>query len=83
MVLAVQVLSGRTVFQMLCLPSSATEADVRQGIRLAMRLLHPDLAINIALKGTPECARIEAAFKKVNNLKDTRIESFFAGETPT
>ena len=64
-------------------PRVAGEAEVKHAIRLAMRLLHPDNSINIALKGTIAGGRIEAAFKKVNNLKDDRIESFFHGEEPT
>ena len=49
-------------------------------VRLAMRLLHPDLLINQRLKGTKDYARIEAAFKKANNLQDMRIEKWFHGE---
>ena len=41
-----------------------------------MRLLHPDRSINFALKGAA-FASLEAAFKRVNNLKDIeRIESW-------
>ena len=71
------VLTGTDVRQMLGLPQTANEAQIRQAIRLAMRLLHPDRSLNYALKGTPEQARLEAAFKKVNNMKDVeRIESW-------
>lgn len=42
-----------------------------------MRLLHPDRSINFALKGTAAFASLEAAFKRVNNMKDIdRIESW-------
>ena len=74
------ILSGRTIHAMLRLPASATEHELRQGVRLAMRLLHPDLLINQRLKGTKDYARIEAAFKKANNLQDMRIEKWFHGE---
>ena len=59
------VLGNRAVHAMLGLPASATVGELEQGVRLAMRLLHPDLAINLALKGRAEYLRIEAAFKKV------------------
>jgi hypothetical protein len=74
------MLGGSSAHQMLGLPSSASEPELRQGIRLAMRLLHPDLAMNMTLKGTREYERIVAAFKKANNLKDIRIEAWFSGE---
>ena len=35
-----------------------------------LRLLHPDYAINLPLKGTKQHARIEAAFKKLSALRD-------------
>ena len=73
------VLHGKTVYAMLGLPSNATESELRQGVRMAMRLLHPDLNINMALKGTKQGHEIEAAFKRVNNLKDSRIEQWFHG----
>tara|TARA_B110000046_G_C12675013_1_gene266150 strand:+ start:175 stop:378 length:204 start_codon:yes stop_codon:yes gene_type:complete len=65
---------------MLGLHPTASVGEVKHAVRLAMRLLHPDRSINIGLKGTEEYRRIEAAFKKVNNLKDERIEAFFTGE---
>ena len=74
------VLGGRHVYGMLGMPRTATEAELLRAMRLAMRLLHPDLAINQELRGTPEGQRIEAAFKRVNNLKDMRIEQWFTGE---
>ena len=74
------VLFGRTTHTMLGLHPTAGAAEVRHAVRLAMRLLHPDRSINIALKGMREYDRIEAAFKKVNNLKDDRIEAWFTGE---
>lgn len=70
---------GRTVRQMLGLPSHSNEEQIRHAIRLAMRLLHPDRTINFALKqkSPARFAKLEAAFKIVNNLKDVdRIESW-------
>ena len=59
---------------------TASEAELLRAMRLAMRLLHPDAAINMALQGTPAGERVTSAFKRVNNLKDTRIEQWFTGE---
>ena len=74
------VLGGRHVYAMLGLPSTSSEAELMRAMRLAMRLLHPDAAINMAKKGTAEGKRIEAAFKRVNNLKDQRVEQWFSGD---
>ena len=75
------VLNSRSRHAMLGLDPSADANAVRHAVRLAMRLLHPDRSINICLKGTKEYMRIEAAFKRVNNIKDDdRIESWFHGE---
>ena len=74
------VLAGRTAHAMLGMPRDASEAELMRAMRLAMRLLHPDAAINMALKGTAEGERITSAFKRVNNLKDMRIEQWFTGE---
>ena len=52
------------------LPSRASKEELMQAIRLALRLLHPDRAMNLPLRGTPEGKRLEAAFKRVNNLND-------------
>ena len=48
----------------------AGHADVAARSRKLLRLLHPDFVINLPLKGTPQHARIEAAFKKLNGLRD-------------
>lgn len=74
------ILRGRDVHSMLGLQGRPSEMELRHAVRLAMRLLHPDAAINIVLKGTPAGDRIEAAFKRMNNLKDMRIEQWFTGE---
>ena len=68
---------------MLGLPTGASEAEMMRAMRLAMRLLHPDLGINQALAGSKQGERLEQALKKVNNLKDTRIEQWFTGEAAT
>ena len=64
------VLTSTSVRAMLGLPETANEAQIRQAVRLAMRLLHPDRTMNLSLKGTRQFDRLEAAFKRVNNLKD-------------
>ena len=74
------VLKGRTVYAMLGMPKGSSEAEMMRAMRLAMRLLHPDLGINQALAGSKQGERLEAAFKRVNNLKDMRIEQWFTGE---
>ena len=56
--------------RVLGLPATASKADIMQGVRLALRLLHPDRAMNVPLRDTPKGRQLEAAFKKVNNLKD-------------
>ena len=48
----------------------STEAQVRKESLKLMRLLHPDFGINQPLKGTKQGARIVAAFKKLNDLRD-------------
>ncbi len=56
--------------RVLGLPANASKEDVMQGVRLALRLLHPDRSMNIALRDTLKGRQLEAAFKRVNNLKD-------------
>jgi len=74
------VLTGTSVRGMLGLVETTNEAQIRQAVRLAMRLLHPDRAMNLTLKGTKKYDQLEAAFKKVNNLKDVeRIEQWHGG----
>ena len=73
------VLGGKSVRKMLGLPAHSNEVQIRHAVRLAMRLLHPDRTINVKLKKVdPKAfAKLEAAFKVVNNLKDVeRIESW-------
>ena len=49
---------------------SASDGDMRKKALHLLRLLHPDYAINLPLKGTKQHARIEAAFKKLSALRD-------------
>lgn len=58
------------VERVLGLPRDASDAEVMQAIRLAMRLLHPDRSLNLGLRDTPAGRNLEAAFKKINNVKD-------------
>ena len=46
------------------------EDEVRKRVRQLLRLLHPDFTINLPLKGTKHHARILAAFKKLNELRE-------------
>ena len=62
--------SHRTLRAALGLRAVASEAEVGVCVRKQMRLLHPDYSINLALKGNKQHARIEAAFKKLNALRD-------------
>ena len=48
----------------------SSEAEMQKEVRKLLRLLHPDFSINMALKGTKQHARIEAAFKKLSGLRD-------------
>ena len=48
----------------------ASEGEVAKRVKHYMRLLHPDFSINQPLKGTKKHARIEAAFKKLNGLRE-------------
>ena len=61
---------SRTLCSALGLPERTPEAEVRKRSRNMLRLLHPDFPINQQLKGTPQHARVEAAFKKLNGLRD-------------
>ena len=48
----------------------ASEVEVHKQVKKLLRLLHPDYSINQPLKGTKKHARIEAAFKKLNGLRE-------------
>ena len=56
--------------RVLGLPHHADRPEAMQAVRLALRLLHPDRGMNLPLKGTVKGKALEAAFKRVNNLKD-------------
>jgi hypothetical protein len=62
--------SSKTLREELGMRPRAADAEVTACVRKQMRLLHPDYSINLALKGTNRHARIEAAFKKLNHLRD-------------
>jgi len=49
---------------------ACTDDEVRKHVKHLLRLLHPDYNINLALKGTKHHARIENAFKKLNELRE-------------
>ena len=61
--------SNQTLATALGLQPGAPGAEVQKQIRQALRLLHPDFAINRLLGGSKEQLRVEAAFKKLNNLR--------------
>ena len=63
--------SSRTLTDALGLRADASDADVARGVRSVLRLLHPDFPINLRLvEGTRRQRRIEAAFKRLNGLRD-------------
>ena len=62
--------SSRTLADALGLAADASDGEVARAVRNTLRLLHPDYAINVALQGTRRQARIEAAFKRLNGLRD-------------
>ena len=62
--------SSKTLMDALGLEDDASDADVASTIRKLLRLLHPDYPINRACAGTKRYLRIEAAFKRLNGLRD-------------
>ena len=52
---------------------AASPAEVRKRALKLLRLLHPDFSLNLPLKGTKKHARIETAFKKLNELRETGV----------
>ena len=70
------VLTGKNLYERLGLPPTCTAQDVEHAVRLTMRLLHPDRSHNLRLQGSVEYLRIEAAFKRVNNIKDARARGW-------
>ena len=53
------------------LNADASDSEVDTSVRHILRLLHPDYAINRCLgDGTRRKLRIEAAFKRLNGLRD-------------
>lgn len=61
---------GAPLLRVLGLRAHAPKADVMQAVRLALRLLHPDRSMNIPLRGSAKGQQLEAAFKRINALKD-------------
>jgi len=62
--------SSKTLTDALGLPHDATDTEVDSTVRKVLRLLHPDYSINLSIKGTRRHMRIEAAFKRLNGLRD-------------
>jgi hypothetical protein len=63
---------SKTLMQALGLPAQATDAEVARCVRNVLRLLHPDYAINRCLaEGSRRQQRIEAAYKRLNGLRDS------------
>jgi len=62
--------SSKSLTQALGLASDACDCEVERSVRRVLRLLHPDYSINLALRGTLQHQRIEAAFKRLNGLRD-------------
>ena len=63
------ILKARSLTDALGLTHTADEGEVNPRVRKLLQLLHPDFAINLAIKGTKKQLRIEAAFKKLNGLR--------------
>ena len=61
---------SHTLMDAIGLPTDATDAEVQTRVRQLLRLLHPDYSINLSIKGTRRHRRIEAAFKRLNGLRD-------------
>lgn len=63
--------SSKTLMDALGLRLDASDGEVDKCVRHILRLLHPDYAINRCLgEGTRRKLRIEAAFKRLNGLRD-------------
>lgn len=62
--------SSRSLMDALGLAATATDSEIESTVRRLLRLLHPDYSINLSIKGTRAHARITAAFKRLNGLRD-------------
>ena len=63
--------SSTTLMQALGLEERASDAEIAKTVRRLLRLLHPDYSINLELDtSTKRHRRIEAAFKRLNGLRD-------------
>ena len=66
-------LSSRTFHDALGLEEDASDADIDSRVRKLLRLLHPDYSINLSIKGTRKQQRIEAAYKRLNGLRNDAL----------
>ena len=64
---------SKTLTDALGLAGNATDAEVESTVRKLLRLLHPDYSINLLIKGTRRHQRIEAAFKRLNGLRNDAL----------
>ena len=63
---------SKTLMEALGLQESADDAEVDKTVRRLLRLLHPDYTINQALReGSRKQLRIDAAFKRLNGLRES------------
>ena len=63
--------SSKTLMGALGLRADASDSEVDKCVRHVLRLLHPDYAINRCLaEGSRRKMRIDAAFKRLNGLRD-------------
>ena len=69
----VLALSSTTLHEALGLGARASDAQIDRAVRKLLRLLHPDYSINLDIKGTKKQQRIEAAFKRLNGLKQEAL----------
>ena len=65
------ILKARCLTDALGLTHAADESEINPRARKLLQLLHPDFPINLAIKGTKKQLRIEAAFKKLNGLRES------------
>ena len=64
----------KTLREALGLTPGASDAEVERSLRKMLRLLHPDYSLNLSIKGTRQHGRIEAAFKRLNGLREAEAK---------